>query len=129
MDCLAFFVGHMLDDIDELTETQITHFATPDALHAVDVQIFKKQHIIFVGQFVGSLKLPVPSLIGNLFVRLGQLVFGLFAIARPILLARQRTILGSNVIERLLEELWCDDVIFLFASREESFQPKSKPAV
>ncbi len=124
MNGLAFGTGNVFKCANERTESEVTYFAAPEAFHTLNIEVFQDDGIEPVGQVVGGLELPVTALVGNLFVRLRELVFGFLAIARSILFARQGTILSGNVVQRALEEFRCSNVIGGIYSGQELFQTK-----
>ena len=101
----TFLFGQVFQNSQELAKGQVGHLAAPQPLHPFEVERFKEQDVVAVGQFVGLLEEPVSALVRNLFVCLGQQPFGLLAIMRPCLLFGQVAVGLSEVIQRLLEKL------------------------
>jgi hypothetical protein len=62
-DGLAALSRDVLQNGHELMKRQIAHFTTPKRLHALQVQVFKAQHIPFVAQCVRQLKLLITPFV------------------------------------------------------------------
>ena len=60
---------NVLEGIEELVERQITHFATPQGFHTLNIEVFKAQHIVVVAQLVRQLKVRVTAFVGYSDVR------------------------------------------------------------
>ena len=101
---LAFLVGHVFHYLEEHPEGEVTHLATPQPLHAPQVQGFKEQHIVAVGQLVGQFEEPVFASVAHPLVSERQLTLGLTTVVRPLLLAGQVAVGLPDCDQRLLEE-------------------------
>ncbi|KAB2903621.1 MAG: hypothetical protein F9K27_12495 [Anaerolineae bacterium] len=59
------FSRHVFEDSEELSKRQIAHLASPQPLHAVQVQVLEAQQVIVVTQLVCQLEVCIPAFIGH----------------------------------------------------------------
>lgn len=102
---LAFLFGYVLQDIQERAKGQVTHLASPKALHPVKIQVLKKEAVVAVGQLVSQLEKPVKALIGYPLVDLLQNPFSLAPVATPFDLAGQGPVSAFDFVQALLKKL------------------------
>ena len=55
----------MLENSQEVRESQVVNLSAPQLLHGFDVQRFKAHYIIVFAQLMGKLPVIVPALISN----------------------------------------------------------------
>ena len=64
--------GDPFQNIHEAGKSKIGNLATPQSLHAVDVQIFKTHDIIFVAQIMSQLEMMLKPFVGNVRAMFGK---------------------------------------------------------
>lgn len=66
---LATFSRHLFEHSEELSKRQITHLASPQPLHTVQVQVLEAQQVIVVTQLMRQPEVCIPAFIGHTDVR------------------------------------------------------------
>jgi len=87
-DPFAALECHVLDDGDELGKAQIAHLAAPQPFHALQVQVFKHQHVVLVIQSIGEFEVEVSAFVGDADVRARQQPLRISLVVAAILFAR-----------------------------------------
>ncbi len=122
---LALLFSNPLQDLQELSECQITDLAPPKSLHSLKVQCFKAQHVKLIYQFMGKFPKPIRATVSYVFMFADEMLSSLLSISRTLLFTRQFPRGFCDFIDRLLQELGRFNLGAIRAS-EESFQTKIK---
>jgi hypothetical protein len=62
-DPLTALERHPFEDAHELSKAEIAYLAPPQGFHALQVQVLKAQHVVFVAQAMRQLKVKVTALV------------------------------------------------------------------
>ena len=81
----ALCAGDVLQDGDKLRKSQVRHFAAPQALHTVQVEVLDADDGEFVGQLVSQFEEPVAPAVTNLLVHPVQVPAGAFPVVAALL--------------------------------------------
>ena len=87
-------------------------------LHELHVQVFKAKDGILLAKLASKLPMVCVALIGNFAMKPCKFQLCLSVIVRTSTLARQFAVCHGNGILLLLEEAWCDNVVFRALSYE-----------
>ena len=101
----TFLFGDVFQNSQELAKGQVGHLAAPQPLHPFEIERFKKQDVVAVGQFVGLLEEPVSPPVGHIQMDSRQATPGAVAVMRAFLLAGQLAVGFADGGQALLEKL------------------------
>jgi len=101
----ARFLSHVVQDTDEAGETQVRYFATPQALHAAKIQVFKVDGVVGIAQF--GCKSPVVRIpaVGDALVDTGEVLVRLLTILRALEFMRKFLVGTGDVTLALFKKL------------------------
>ena len=119
--------GHAVEDRHELGKAQVTDLAAPQPLHAVNVQVFKAQHVVLRQEAASQLEMTVAALVGQSNVSQSQTTLGFTPIDRAFGLAGQGLVQPANLGHILAEKLR-RLVPSAFVVSKERFEAKIKTA-
>lgn len=68
MNNLAFDTRHIAQDAHELGACKVANFASPQALHPLHGEVFKKQAVVSFGQLMRQLEKPIAATINDTLV-------------------------------------------------------------
>ena len=119
--------GHTIEDGHELGKAQVTDLAAPQPLHAVDVQVFKAQHVVLSQQPTGQFEVAIAALVGQSDMSESQTTFSFTPIGGAFDLARQGPVQTANLGHILAEELR-RLVLPALVVGQERFQPEVETA-
>ena len=89
MNDFVFSGGDIAQNAHELGTGKVAHLAPPQSLHPFDVQVFKEQVIVLVGQFMRQLKEPVPATIDHGLIKPRNVRFGFLPVVGTLHFAGQ----------------------------------------
>ena len=75
-DCRPIDCRDVVENVNEIREPQVRDFLAPEPLHPFQIQGFKDQDIMVLGQLMCQLEVIVPTTVDNVFVDSGQLTPG-----------------------------------------------------
>ena len=119
--------GDPFQNIHEAGKSKIGNFATPQSLHAVDVQIFKTHDIIFVAQIMSQLEMMLKPFVGNVRTMFGKRSHRAFVSVRPFDLARKVSIQLAGLTDILCEILRAG-IACVFVVNQEGFESEVESA-
>lgn len=123
MHKLTLTGGDVLQNIAELAKGDVTDLATPKSVHGFDIQRFQNDDVKAVGQVMGQLEEPVPSLVGDSRVNPVEVVFGFMPVSRAFDLPGHSTAGLAQVFQVGFEGLR-GSYFFAVGQGEEGFQTK-----
>ena len=114
---------------NELVESQVGDFTSPEAFHTVYVQRFKNECIEVPTEVGSEFPVPVKALSADLAIQYRQFPDSTPPVVRSFFLARKTFVELAKDRQRLLQEL---RRLYLFTCRKlkyASFIPKSAPTL
>jgi hypothetical protein len=126
-DVFAALEGHPFQDRQEAAKAQITHFATPQGFHALQVQVLKIQHIVLITQPMRQLEMMVAPFVGDVGAVLCQRSPRSFVAVRAFDFTRKLAVQLAGFADTLREKLRAG-IGSTFIIGQEGFEAKVEAA-
>jgi hypothetical protein len=123
----AALEGNPFQRAQELAKAQVRHLATPQCLHARQIQVLEVQHVKIVTQRVGQVEVVVTAFVGDVALVLRQGTASLLVAVGAFDFTRQFTIQPPRFAKALLEKLRAVVANALIV-HEKVLQPKIETA-
>ena len=117
----------VLQNLDKLTEGEIRDLATPELLHAFEIQVFDTDDRILKSQRPGGLKEPVGPTIYDVLMHILKFVTRPFAVLRSLILAGEVSASHPHFAEVFEPPLRRFDLLPIAERVRKVLRPKSIP--
>ena len=126
-DRLAALQRDPFENTEETTKAKIAHLASPQGLHALQVEVFEVEGIVFITEAVRQLEVMIQSFVRDVCAVPGKRSFRSLVAMRSFHLVRQLAVEFARLAQVLREKLGAG-VRSSFVVSEEGFQAEIKSA-